>query len=83
MKITARRVTDKPASNVWQVRFQMEHDDTLTETLPSYDEATNLAEEPVRQAGCVITDEYADIDYWLERGDPDKGWGVLVFLFTF
>jgi len=83
MKITAHRDTSKPAFNAWRVEFQMEWDDTLSNELPLYDRGLDLSYEPLQEAGCDVTNKYADVDYWLERGNPDKGWGVLVFLFTF
>jgi len=79
MKITVF----SPYPNAWQARFQMEHDDILSEDLPLYDAATDLAEPYLRAEGAPVDRDPENIDYWLERGDPDAGWGVLVFLFTF
>ena len=80
MKITAHQL---PNGLQWEVRFQMDYVDTLTEDLPLYDAATDLAEPYLRAARAPTDQDPEDIDYWLERGDPSVGWGVLVFLLTF
>jgi len=80
MQIT---VNKSPGGLQWEVRFQMEHHDTLSQEMPLYDDATDLAEPLLRQVGAPVDRDPEDIDYWLERGDPEMGWGCLVFQFTF